>query len=45
MAQSPYWKCMGPRVPIPREGRLNFLVLSDRPNIWCIEALSVQHSH
>ena len=25
MAQSRYWKCMSPRVPVPIKGRLTFL--------------------
>ena len=45
MVQSRYWKCMGPRIPVPRKGRLKFLEAGSRADVWNIETSLGQRSH
>lgn len=45
MAQSRYWKCMGPRVPVPRKGMVDFLIPSNRADVWRVKMPSGQRSH
>lgn len=37
MVQSQHWRCMGPRMPVPRKGRLKTLAAGNRADASCVE--------